>query len=405
MGIADSSIINRCAGRRSVAMTDENTHWRFLIPLFEITKVLMSEMDLNRLLRLIVSYGVQETKAEEGSLLILDSTGQFRNCVVTEFVPGRTGLLTGGANERIARWILERRQPLLLHRQSPAHNLPRDRKYFSGIFVDNDLLSILSVPLIKKAQMIGVLNLSKLTDPTPFNSADQELITVLCGQAAVAVENARLFREVQQRSVELEEASFNAIRALAQALETKDWRAWDYTDRSTDFALAVADRLSLFPKEVRQLKYAVLLHDIGLIGVRDALLKKAGKFGPEDYAEMKNHSYVGAQIVKRIRFLDDVVPIIYHHHERWDGKGYPDGLAGEKIPICSRILAVLDAFDAMISDRPYRKAMPVPIAISELLRCSGTQFDPTVVDAFLQVINNQEVQAGFDDALPTAQSQ
>ena len=386
-------------------MTDENTRWRSLIPLFEITKILMSEVDLNRLLQLIVSYGVQETKAEEGSLLILDSTGQLRNCVVTEFVPSRTGLLSGGANERIARWTLERRQPLLLHRQGPSRNLQRDEKYLSGVFEDNDLLSILSVPLIKKAQVIGVLNLSKLSDPTPFNSVDQELITVLCGQAAVAVENARLFREVQQRSIELEEASFNAIRALAQALETKDWRAWDYTDRSMDFALAVTDRLNLLPKEVRQLKYAILLHDIGLIGVRDALLKKAGKFGPEDYEEMKNHPFVGAQIIKRIRFLDDVVSVIYHHHERWDGKGYPDGLTGEKIPICARILAVLDAFDAMTSDRPYRKAMPLPIAISELRRCAGTQFDPTVVDAFLQVINNKEVQPGFDDPLPAARGQ
>jgi HD-GYP domain-containing protein (c-di-GMP phosphodiesterase class II) len=309
---------------------------------------------------------------------------------VTEFLPNRTGLLSG-VSERIGRWTLEHRQPLLLHRHAPSSALQPGGKNFFGIFEDNDLLSVLSVPLIKKGQIIGVLNLSKLTDPTPFNEVDQELMTVLCGQAAVAVENARLFREVQQRSIELEEASFNAIRALAQALETKDWRAWDYSDRFMDYAQAIADRLNLFPNEVRQLKYAILLHDIGLIGVRDALLKKAGKFGPEEYEEMKNHPFVGAQIVKRIKFLDDVVPVIYHHHERWDGKGYPDGLAGEKIPICSRILAVLDAFEAMTSDRPYRKAMPLPVVISELQRCSSTQFDPTVVETFLQVLDQKGI--------------
>jgi hypothetical protein len=363
------------------------------MPLFEITQTLMSEVDLNRLLHLIVSYGVQETKAEEGSLLILDSTGQLRNCVVTEFVPNRTGLLSGGVSERIARWTLEHRRPLLFHRGVPSSGPQRDEKDFIGIFEDNDLLSVLSVPLIKKGQIIGALNLSKLTDPTPFNEVDQELMTVLCGQAAVAVENARLFREVQQRSIELEEASFNAIRALAQALETKDWRAWDYSDRSMSYALAIAERLGLLPNEVRQLKYAILLHDIGLVGVQDALLKKTGKFGQKDYEEMKNHPFVGAQIVKRIKFLDDIVPVIYHHHERWDGKGYPDGLAGEKTPICSRILAVLDAFEAMTSDRPYRKAMPVPIVVSELQRCSGTQFDPTVVEAFLQVLDQKAIES------------
>lgn len=364
----------------------ESARWKLLMPLFEITKTLMSEVDLNRLLNLIVSYAVAETKAEEGSLLILDSAGQLRNCVVTEFVPSRTGILSSGVGERIARWTMEYRRPILLHRHVPSNKQYRSEKNFLGIFDDNDLLSILSVPLIKKSRIIGVLNLSKLTDPTPFTEADQDLISVLCGQAAVAVENARLFRELHQRTEDIEEASFNAIRALAQALETKDWQAWDYRDRMVRYTLAVAQKLELLPSEIRQLKYAALLHDIGLIGVRDAIMKMKGRFGEKEFLEMKNHPHAGAQIVKRIKFLDDVVPVIYHHHERWDGKGYPDGLAGEKIPIGSRILAVIDAFDAMTSDRPYRNAVPCQVAVEELQRCSGTQFDPTVVKVFLEIL-------------------
>ncbi len=369
----------------------ESTRWKLLMPLFEITETLMSEVDINRLLNLIVSYAVKETQAEEGALLILDNAGQLRNCVVTEFVPSRTGILSSGVGERIARWTMEYRRPILLHRNVSSNNQSQSEKDFLGIFYGNDLLSILSVPLIKKSQIIGVLNLSKLTDHTPFTDTDQDLIGVLCGQAAVAVENARLFRELQQRTEDIEEASFNAIRALAHALETKDWQAWYYRDRMVHYTLAVAQRLELLPSEVRQLRYAALLHDIGLIGVRDAVIRKKGKFGEKEFLEMKNHPYAGAQIVKRIKFLNDVVPVIYHHHERWDGKGYPDGLAGEKIPIGSRILAVIDAFDAMTSDRPYRNAGPLQVAIEELQRCSGTQFDPTVVKVFLQTLDEKKV--------------
>ena len=368
----------------------EGTRCQLLLPLFEITKTLMSEVDLNRLLNLIVSYAVEETKAEEGSLLILDSAGQLRSCVVTEFVPTRTGILSSGVGERIARWTMEYRQPILLRRNVPSNNQGRSEKDFLGVFEDNDLLSILSVPLIKKNRIIGILNLSKLTDPTPFTEADRDLIAVLCGQAAVAVENARLFRELRQRTEDIEEASFNAIRALSHALETKDWQAWDYRDRIVHYTLAVAQKLELLPSEIRQLKYAALLHDIGLIGVRDAVLRKKGKFGEKEFLEMKKHPYAGAQIVKRIKFLDDVVPVIYHHHERWDGKGYPDGQAGEKIPIGSRILAVIDAFDAMTSDRPYRSAVPAQVAIEELQRCSGAQFDPTVVKVFLEILGDRQ---------------
>lgn len=366
----------------------ESARWKLLMPLFEITKTLMSEVDLNRLLNLIVSYAVGETQAEEGSLLILDSAGQLRNCVVTEFVRSRTGILSSGVGERIARWTMEYRRPILLRRNMSSDSQPQSDKHFLGIFDDNDLLSILSVPLIKNGRIIGVLNLSKLTDPAPFTETDQDLIAVLCGQAAVAVENARLFRELHQRTEDIEEASFNVVRALAQALETKDWQAWDYRDRMVRYTLAVAQKLELLPSEIRQLKYAALLHDIGLIGVRDAVIKKKGKFGEKEFSEMKNHPHAGAQIVKRIKFLDDVVPVIYHHHERWDGKGYPDGLAGEKIPIGSRILAVIDAFDAMTSERPYRNAAPIQVAVEELQRCSGTQFDPTVVKVFLEILGN-----------------
>jgi HD-GYP domain-containing protein (c-di-GMP phosphodiesterase class II) len=121
----------------------------------------------------------------------------------------------------------------------------------------------------------------------------------------------------------------------------------------------------------------------------DRILNKPDKLQEQEYEEVKRHVLLSTQIVKRIKFLDGVLPVVYHHHERWDGKGYPDGLAGEKIPLCSRIVAAIDAFDAMTSDRPYRKAMSFSEATAELKRCAGTQFDPTIVEVFWEVLKNK----------------
>ncbi len=368
----------------------ENTRLKLLMPLFEVTRTLTSEVNQKRLLNLILNYAVKETKAEEGSLLILDREGELKKCAVTDFVLNMTGILEDRVVERIARWTMQHSRPLLLHRNSPPRSGWADPA-FPGFFENNDLQSILSVPLMKKDRAIGVLNLSKLTNATPFSEADQDLITILCGQAAVAIENARLFMELQEKTAYLEEAIFDTLGALSQVLETKDCGVQGHSDRMVEYAQAVAEKLKLSPDDRIKLRYAILILDIGNIGIVDRILNKPDKLKAEEYAEVKRHVQLSTQIAKRIKFLDGVMPVIYHHHERWDGKGYPDGLAGEKIPLCSRIVAAIDAFDAMTSDRPYRKAMSFSEAIAELKRCAGTQFDPTVVEAFLEVLKNKAV--------------
>lgn len=133
-----------------------------------------------------------------------------------------------------------------------------------------------------------------------------------------------------------------------------------------------------------------MLHDIGKIGINESILNKPGKLSEEEYEMVKLHPKMGADIIKGIKFLEPVVPIIYHHQERYDGKGYPDGIKGEQIPIGARIIAVLDTYDAMTTDRPYRKALSREAAIAEVKRCSGTQFDPQVVEVFLQILMEEE---------------
>ncbi|MFQ5780644.1 MAG: HD-GYP domain-containing protein, partial [Nitrospiria bacterium] len=179
---------------------------------------------------------------------------------------------------------------------------------------------------------------------------------------------------------------FESVKVLAQAIEAKDLNTSGHCDRMVEYALAVADRLGLSQEEKRHLGYGAALHDIGKIGIHESILNKPGKLTEEEYEAMKAHPGIGAEIIKDIEFLSDVVPLIYSHQERYDGTGYPEGLAGEEIPVGARIIAVLDTFDAMTSNRPYRKALPIEAVFSELRRCRGTQFDPNIVDAFIAII-------------------
>jgi HD-GYP domain-containing protein (c-di-GMP phosphodiesterase class II) len=207
----------------------------------------------------------------------------------------------------------------------------------------------------------------------------------MVGESILIVDDEEHIRHLTKNQ-ELEDFYFETVNALAQAIEVKDVYTGGHGDRLVDFAISIAERLGVSPEEKVWLKYAAALHDIGKIGVKETILTKPGKLTSEEYEEMKTHPAKGAEILKEVKFLAPVVPIVYHHQERYDGKGYPAGLSGNEIPIGSRIVAVLDAFDAMTTNRPYRKGLSTEVAINELRRYLGVQFDPQVVEAFLQVI-------------------
>jgi putative nucleotidyltransferase with HDIG domain len=246
--------------------------------------------------------------------------------------------------------------------------------------------SSICVPLLRKNKVIGVLHLGKKEGTHSFTQNDLELTIVLCRQAAVLIDNVRLFEEVNRKAQDLEEAQLDAIKALAEALETKDAYTRDHSDRALQYAIAVAENMGLSDTQKEKLKYAAVLHDIGKIGVPESILKKPTQLTQEEYEIMKTHPEKGAEIIKHIKSLAEVVPLVLYHQEHYDGKGYPRGLVGDEIPIESRIVAVLDAYDAMTSDRVYRKAPGRQRAIEELKRHAGTQFDPRVVQVFLEVI-------------------
>jgi HD-GYP domain-containing protein (c-di-GMP phosphodiesterase class II) len=203
----------------------------------------------------------------------------------------------------------------------------------------------------------------------------------LVQHASIAIKNAFLYQSLQK-------AHLQTIIGLAEALETRDAYTRGHSDRAVEYAVAVSQMLGLTYEQADRLQYAVILHDIGKIGIPDSILNKPGKLTEEEFGLMKTHPVKGANILSKIPFLSRMAMVVRHHHERWDGTGYPDGLAGKDIPIESRIVAVLDSYEAMTSDRIYRKAPGSEYAQNELRRCAGTQFDPMVVEAFLKVVND-----------------
>jgi response regulator RpfG family c-di-GMP phosphodiesterase len=201
----------------------------------------------------------------------------------------------------------------------------------------------------------------------------------------------RLYREhleerVQRQSLRINELFLDGLQALAAAIEARDCYTGDHLDRVVKYALATGAEMELDQKQMWNLWLGSLFHDVGKLAIPEAIINKPGPLTEEEYEEMKKHPELGVEIIQRVSFLLPAAKAILHHQERWDGNGYPGGLEGERISIEGRILAVADAFDAMLTDRPYRKALTEDYAVGELERCASSQFDPNVVEAFLRAM-------------------
>jgi HD-GYP domain-containing protein (c-di-GMP phosphodiesterase class II) len=234
----------------------------------------------------------------------------------------------------------------------------------------------LAVPLKRQDQIVGSLfALQKKTGD--FNSVDSKLLTSIANESAIYLENAVLYGDVHELMMGL-------LHSLVSAVDAKDAYTCGHSERVALLSRDLAGRVGLPDTQVERVYMSGLLHDVGKIGVPEAVLQKTGKLTPEEFEEIKKHPAIGAKILADVRQLEDVIPGVLYHHERYDGRGYPAGLAGRDIPLMGRLICLADCFDAMTSSRTYRKAMPVEVALTEIRRCSGTQFDPELADAFLQ---------------------
>ncbi len=247
------------------------------------------------------------------------------------------------------------------------------------LFKDAHKRTIVAIPIKTDKDFLGMIflfdnkEIDYSIDTIDFTSNLSDIISV-------AISNARMLNYI-------EEAHFDAISSISEAIEARDAYTRKHGDRLINYGTEVAKSLGLGEKEVKNIRYAAALHDVGKIGIKDSILNKPTKLTDEEYNEMKKHPEIGYNMLKKIKFLIPIANEVLHHQERFDGKGYPDKLAGEEIPIVSRIIAVIDTFDAMTTDRPYRKALPLQSALDELKKYSGTQFDPKVVNAFLNVVS------------------
>ncbi len=192
-----------------------------------------------------------------------------------------------------------------------------------------------------------------------------------------------------QAGKDVNQLIWDSIYALANATDARDHYTGEHSKKMVSIVKEVGRKLGLEKKDVINLERAAVLHDLGKIGISDSILRKKGRLTKKEYEEIKRHPVIGAEIIRSIHFLKDVVPLILHHHERFDGSGYASGLKGGNIPVGARVLAVADVYQALISDRPYRRAYPKRTAIKIIREGSGTEFDPEVVRAFLETIKKK----------------
>ena len=250
---------------------------------------------------------------------------------------------------------------------------------------NEDFVTYHAMPLITKGQVKGVL---EVFHRTPFDPDLEwlEFLEALSTQAAIAIENATLFNDLQRSNIELSLAYDATIEGWSRALDYRDKETEGHSQRVTDYTLKIAHVMGIREEELIHVRRGALLHDIGKLGVPDAILFKPGKLTDEEWVVMKRHPVIAYELLSPIPYLKRAIDIPYCHHEKWDGTGYPRGLKGEDIPLSSRIFAVVDVWDALNSDRPYRPAWPIEKTRKYIREEAGNHFDPKVVEAFLKVI-------------------
>ncbi len=247
------------------------------------------------------------------------------------------------------------------------------------------LRHLVVLPLWRNHDLIGVMFAINCNDPGDFTSVDVQLFRAVADRVAPFLENHQLYDD-------LADLLMGLLHAMVNSIDAKDAYTCGHSERVALYAKTLAQAAHLPAGTCDRIYLAGLLHDVGKIGVPDAILCKTGKLTEDEFAAMKKHPEVGARILSKIRQIKDLLPGVMNHHERVDGRGYPDGLAGEDIPLFGRIICIADCFDAMTTNRTYRAAMPLHAAVAEVRRCSGTQFDPHLADVFLG-LNHEKLMA------------
>lgn len=362
-----------------------------LVRLYDIVRSLNSIMNLDHLLVQIVASAAEMMNAHGGAVLLLDPDGKNLTFVAASGGAAQElkGIKVPVNDKSIAGYVAG-------SGVSYIENDTQHSPFFTGQVDEKTQYvtrKLVCVPLKVQYNLTGVVEVINKISGDDFTQEDVFLLEALADVAAVAIQNSRLYEDQREKALLLEKSYANlqktheaTMQVLAGMLDMRDDATHGHSRRVVVFTLKLAQVMGVTdPELLRALEQGALLHDVGKIGISDAVLRKPAKLDESEWQEMKRHPEMGYRLLKNIEFLEQTLPTVRHHHEHWDGSGYPKGLVGEAIPIEARIFAVADAFDALTSDRPYSAARSYAQAAAILSEESGTTFDPAVVDAFLSV--------------------
>lgn len=384
-------------------LSAENLRLREAVSLYKVSEAIAASLSLDEVMATVCDTALHEIRADFVSTWLDDGEGGYfeRNRVVA---PPRVSVIPAAFdplapeekpvpadNEATTQPILNEVDPeavrahLAIDPMLLEHGQRGQRFFKEG--PGRPTQSVIGVPLRAggaSPRLIGWILAASFTAGRRFDEGQRKLLSIVGSRAAAAIDNARLYEDLK--------ATFKqTIQGLARALDRLDRYTSGHSDRVAMYATMLAIKLALPPELVEIVRQSALMHDIGKIGCV-LNLNKPGKLTNEDYEAFKRHPAYGRDILEPIKFLQPLIPGVHLHHERWDGRGYPLGLAGNDIPLIARIVAVADTYDAMTSDRAYRRALPHEVTVSEIERCSGTQFDRNVAESFLEAIEEFRAQ-------------
>jgi response regulator RpfG family c-di-GMP phosphodiesterase len=380
-------------GLEKQRLAAENLRLREALSLYKVSEAIAASLSLEEVLATIGDTALHEIQGDLVSTWLDDGEGGHferqrlvRSKPVATLAPPVDPKVEYGTFDRAAFAEYFASETELLEQGSKGLR-------FFATKPEAPLVSLVSVPLRMKQRLLGWIAVASFTKNKRFDEGQRKLLSIVGSRAAAAIENARLYEDLR--------ATFQqTIQGLAKAIDKMDRYTAGHSDRVATYATYLAIRLRLPADVVEIVRQSALMHDIGKIGCV-MNLNKPGKLTQEEYEIFKKHPGYGRDILDPIRFLHPLIPGVHLHHERWDGRGYPLGLRGNDVPLIARIIAVADTYDAMTSDRAYRRALPHEVAVTEIERCSGSQFDPEVSNAFCEGLDEyREAQSAKGEKIP-----
>jgi putative nucleotidyltransferase with HDIG domain len=344
---------------------------RDLATVYRLGSLINSIQDTNELLGVLADKLIDVLQPSRVVLMLFgDGRGKIVNKVIRVFGPGNkdaSDISMSMVHEAVRDGVS------ILSYDALADERFRDKQSV----ILNRIRSAMCTPIKVRENVLGILYVDTNISAGKFSEQDLQLLSIIGNQAGIAIQNAKLYED-------LDDLFTGSLKTLVATLEAKDSVTSGHSIRVTKICGIIAKELGLGKESMRILNISALLHDIGKIGVPESILGKPAPLNENEFIRMREHSVRGAEIIKNIKNVEEVVTAVRHHHERYDGGGIPDGLKGDAIPLVSRIIAIADTFDAMTYDRPYRKGVAIDKAVKEIQRCSGAQFDPKLVDVFMK---------------------